>query len=38
MDAGTIVEIGPPSELITNTDGVFYSMCVKAGIVGSEET
>ncbi|KAG8807550.1 hypothetical protein FRC17_004416 [Serendipita sp. 399] len=33
MDAGKIVENGPPSQLIRDPNGVFYSMCAKAGIV-----
>lgn len=38
MDAGTIVENGSPSELLADTDGVFHSMCVKAGITGAKES
>lgn len=33
MDAGTIVENGNPTELIAKVDGVFHSMCAKAGII-----
>ncbi|PVF92981.1 hypothetical protein CPB86DRAFT_768539 [Serendipita vermifera] len=37
MDAGRIVENGPPSELISDVNGVFYGMCAKAGIVNEVE-
>jgi ABC-type multidrug transport system fused ATPase/permease subunit len=32
MDAGRVVENGSPPELIANTEGVFRSMCLKAGM------
>jgi ABC-type multidrug transport system fused ATPase/permease subunit len=37
MEAGQIAENGPPSELLSNVNGVFYAMCAKAGIVEEVE-
>lgn len=33
MENGKIVENGSPAELMSNTDGNFYGMCAKAGMV-----
>jgi ABC-type multidrug transport system fused ATPase/permease subunit len=36
MDAGRLIENGPPKELMKDKDGVFYGMCAKAGLVDDE--
>ena len=33
LDAGRIVEYAPPSDLLNNKSGVFYSMAKDAGVV-----
>ena len=33
LDAGRIVEYAPPSDLLNNKSGVFYSMAKDAGLV-----
>ena len=37
LDAGQIVEFGPPSELLQNHNGVFYGMCKAAGLLRTSE-
>ena len=33
LDAGRIVEYAPPSDLLNNKSGVFYSLAKDAGLV-----